>query len=669
MELNEIKQYDAEPGKTPRLFPYSEPGGKLTEYAYDSAGNRASETVTVNSSLVSAITYEVDNLNRLVRTTEETANETIVNDYFYDGAGNLTGRRPEVFSDSSGGEAVGVGMPGSGGLEPAIYGYNDKNQLVVAQAEGSEVANTFNFQGYRSSKTADGVTTHYLYEYDRIIKELDSQSNAVYNVYGLSLISREIDSDKVYYVYNGHGDVTAITSDSGVVIKSYYYDAFGVILAETGSFSNHFTYAGYYYDSSSGLYDCKSRFYDPVTARFLQEDTYNARPGDLLNCNRYVYCANNPLRYYDPSGHAAVSQDFLDSAWNAFMGGYMTYDGYVSYMNGVGAAPKGNPFAGGSSGGGSYDDSSAWDAMWGGYITYGEYYVNTLSNGGEPRPDPRSGISGGVYEPGDNIFRELENATQIFSLLSITQNENYAAGIAVGYLKDSGIIIGGSNNALHASPNNPLDMPFGNMEILQWLKTLLNSSGEKGIKLINPTTEQREAYERAISYLMTSPKAVELIEYIMNAPRIPLIFLDERDLNTGYDPRTGILYWNPFVGANIKIEKNGKPDYFQSPALALAHEMGHVWQHLEDKLPPLPKVGFWPDDVTLKIENQNLELWENPIAQDLGEYWRDEYSYGIWPEIMRTSTEWGIRKPWYENLRRPPSDWKYKYINENEWLP
>ena len=76
------------------------------------------------------------------------------------------------------------------------------------------------------------------------------------------LISREIDSDKVYYVYNGHGDVTAITSNSSVVIKSYYYDAFGVILAETGNFSNPYLYSGYFYDSETGLCDLKARFYD-----------------------------------------------------------------------------------------------------------------------------------------------------------------------------------------------------------------------------------------------------------------------------------------------------------------------------------------------------------------------------------------------------------------------
>ena len=36
--------------------------------------------------------------------------------------------------------------------------------------------------------------------------------------------------------------------------------------------------------------------------RFLQEDTYR---GDGLNL--YAYCANNPVMYYDPSGHSIKS--------------------------------------------------------------------------------------------------------------------------------------------------------------------------------------------------------------------------------------------------------------------------------------------------------------------------------------------------------------------------
>ncbi len=44
--------------------------------------------------------------------------------------------------------------------------------------------------------------------------------------------------------------------------------------------------------------------YDPVTARFLQEDTYFGSIDDPLSLNLYTYCHNEPIMYTDPTGHA-----------------------------------------------------------------------------------------------------------------------------------------------------------------------------------------------------------------------------------------------------------------------------------------------------------------------------------------------------------------------------
>ncbi len=55
------------------------------------------------------------------------------------------------------------------------------------------------------------------------------------------------------------------------------------------------------------LYYLNVRMYDPKIARFLQEDTYTGDPNDPLSLNLYTYCFNNPLAYYDPTGHIAVT--------------------------------------------------------------------------------------------------------------------------------------------------------------------------------------------------------------------------------------------------------------------------------------------------------------------------------------------------------------------------
>jgi len=67
--------------------------------------------------------------------------------------------------------------------------------------------------------------------------------------------------------------------------------------------NNNITYAGYQYDKETGLYYLNARMYDPVTARFLQEDTYTGDPSDPLSLNLYTYCHNEPIMYTDPTGH------------------------------------------------------------------------------------------------------------------------------------------------------------------------------------------------------------------------------------------------------------------------------------------------------------------------------------------------------------------------------
>jgi RHS repeat-associated protein len=170
------------------------------------------------------------------------------------------------------------------------------------------------------------TTTRYLYESDKVILETDASGNQTgRNVYGTNLLSRTADAETLYYMYNGHADVTALIRVDGTIAASYYYDAFGNILQQTGIVSNSVTYAGYQYDAETGLYYLNSRYYDSKIARFLSEDTYDGDPNDPLSLNLYTYCHNEPIMYTDPTGHVEACDIHLSTEDQAKILKYTEY--------------------------------------------------------------------------------------------------------------------------------------------------------------------------------------------------------------------------------------------------------------------------------------------------------------------------------------------------------
>ena len=69
--------------------------------------------------------------------------------------------------------------------------------------------------------------------------------------------------------------------------------------------ANPFRYRGYYYDNESGLYYLQSRYYDPVTGRFLNaDDTYFLGiSGTVIGFNLFSYCENEVVSRVDFNGY------------------------------------------------------------------------------------------------------------------------------------------------------------------------------------------------------------------------------------------------------------------------------------------------------------------------------------------------------------------------------
>ncbi|WP_198159900.1 RHS repeat-associated core domain-containing protein, partial [Brevibacillus parabrevis] len=152
---------------------------------------------------------------------------------------------------------------------------------------------------------------HYVYLNGQVIEELTQDGRVkARNVFGNQLIWRKdytTNQEGTYY-YNSHGDVVKIKGSSGNVLNTYEYDIWGNLLADKvkEAMPNPFAYAGEMYDKESGFYYLRARYYDPKIGRFISEDTYKGQVDNPLTLNRYTYVHNNPLRFFDPTGHTVV---------------------------------------------------------------------------------------------------------------------------------------------------------------------------------------------------------------------------------------------------------------------------------------------------------------------------------------------------------------------------
>ena len=136
-----------------------------------------------------------------------------------------------------------------------------------------------------------------------------------------NMVGFTLNGTSYYYVKNLQGDVIGILDSTGTLVVQYTYDAWGKILSVTDgdgvaitnkshvAYLNPIRYRGYVYDEEIGMYYLQSRYYDPTTGRFINQDLAEIileDQGFLGQYNPYAYCGNNPVNMADPYGNIAI---------------------------------------------------------------------------------------------------------------------------------------------------------------------------------------------------------------------------------------------------------------------------------------------------------------------------------------------------------------------------
>lgn len=105
-------------------------------------------------------------------------------------------------------------------------------------------------------------------------------------------------SSATYYDADGLGSITSFASASGTIANSYAYDAYGKLSSSTGAVINSFRFTGREFDTETGEYFYRTRYYDATNGRFTSEDPARFAGG----ADFYACAINNPVNYIDPTG-------------------------------------------------------------------------------------------------------------------------------------------------------------------------------------------------------------------------------------------------------------------------------------------------------------------------------------------------------------------------------
>ena len=330
------------------------------DYSYDSIGNITGITVgerttADNSSSTTANnttryrSYMYDRFNQLI--CEDNFPDNTITEFSYDGIGNITSKTTYDYTtlDLIKDVTYRYGKDGKSGWNNLLTGVDfdgngsySSTETISYDAIGnptsylgnnltwfgrqltgynSNITYTYDADGYRASKTVNGMLVYECRPDMEIFYLYDSYNNLT----GIRIYNSGSSSATNYYVTtNVQGDVLGIYNANGDKLAGYEYDAWGNILSVTDANGNPITsethianinpfrYRGYYLDSETGLYYLNSRYYNAEVGRFLNADGYVQTGQGILSNNMFAYCMNNPVNYVDPYGNCPYNGTAAD---------------------------------------------------------------------------------------------------------------------------------------------------------------------------------------------------------------------------------------------------------------------------------------------------------------------------------------------------------------------
>jgi YD repeat-containing protein len=137
------------------------------------------------------------------------------------------------------------------------YTWDFENRLTQVVNPGVGTT-TFRYDpfGRRIQKSGPLGTTNYLYDGPSLLEEIDQTASVLAKYMSTTRIDQPLAEARLgtdaYYLLDGLGSVTSLSSPSGALSNEYIYDTFGKLGASSGALVNPLLYTAREFDQEIG---------------------------------------------------------------------------------------------------------------------------------------------------------------------------------------------------------------------------------------------------------------------------------------------------------------------------------------------------------------------------------------------------------------------------------
>lgn len=291
------------------------------QYALDASGNRTSVTDKDGKETK----YSYDNLDRLVGVNGPKIEQSFVYDpvgnrlsmtdakqmtgYTYNAADEILTAGATTFSYDEAGNRI----QKKDGSIATNYSYDSAGRLSsISRPNNLEESFTYDGDGNRVKvKHGSGTVSSYVLDtaagLPKVLSETTQNNKTTNYEYGLGLMAEDGPGkkDTLYYQFDGLGSVTGQTNNKGKSTDQYTYDAWGNV--ESGNINGEsFGFAGEQQNEDTELVYLRARYYDSTSGAFLSRDRFAGYTHSPSTLHKYIYAANNPVNFTDPTGLFAL---------------------------------------------------------------------------------------------------------------------------------------------------------------------------------------------------------------------------------------------------------------------------------------------------------------------------------------------------------------------------